>query len=92
MTYKYEVEDEEDFRKFMHDVGQLDKEIIDFLNTKDAKLVYPAMVMSLFNVCLTLMDGDPRKLREILEDAKQGLDSLEEGAMEGWDDVKRNTH
>jgi hypothetical protein len=92
MIYKYEVEDEAGFRKFMHDVGQLDKEIIDFLNTKDPTLVYPAMVMSLFNVCLTLIDGDPKKLREILEDAKEGLDALEEGAMEGWDGLKRNAH
>ena len=81
MNTKFDAATEEEYEEFMQKADKVHEELLNLLNERDTNLAYPALLLTLVSVMLSMSEGNMEKLAMLFDEAAQGLKFL--AAKEG---------
>jgi hypothetical protein len=81
MNTKFDAATEEEYEEFMQKADKVHEELLNLLNERDRNLAYPALLLTLVSVMLSMSEGNMEKLAMLFDEAAQGLKFL--AAKEG---------
>ena len=73
MNIQFDAETQEEYEEFMREADKVHGELLNLLNDRDKSIAYPALLLALVSVCLTMAEGNTEKLAMLFDEAAQGL-------------------
>lgn len=73
MNTKFDAATQKEYDEFMEAADKVHAELLDLLNERDKSVAYPALLLALVSVCLTMAEGNTERLAMLFDEAALGL-------------------